>query len=315
MLKSVRLAVFVCLILFPDVLCLGQDYLFTVIASSGKVLFSSKDRDNWTPLTAGSKLLRGDRIKLEDSCYLGLCYFNGRTLELAGEGLYLADALSDNLAGENTSVTKKFTDFIMNEIIVKNKSKDMKYLSAVARQNLTYIDKDFPSSTILIDSIVTFRWYPVKNTKVFAFRLMSPASRTVLLHEVQDTSVTVNISPLNLQPDSCYMWYVFDPENPALTSDSGCIRVPSMAYMKNIQDSLRELKNDLTDEKSPLNQIIIATFFENNHMALNALEHYDKALPYFNQIEEFQKKYILFLIKTGLFKRADIMMEKWNTAN
>lgn len=303
------------MVLFTQADIAAQNELFTVIASMGKVFLCGKDTTRWMPLAAGSRIFRGDRIKTGENSYLGLCHTNGRTFEIQKEGLYNADELSGKLTAENTSVTKKLTDFLLDEIVVKNKSKNMKYISAVARENLTYIDKDFPTFTVVMDSTVTFRWFPAKDIHTYAFRLLSPSKGTVIIKETADTSITLNIEELNLEPDKVYSWSVFNPEDPAFSSDSSGIMTFSRSELKSMQDSLSELSSDLSDNVSPLSRIMIATFFENNRMNLNALEYYEKSLEYTGQVPEFQKKYLLFLIRTGLYKRAQLMSEKWNVEN
>ncbi|HEX2961874.1 MAG TPA: hypothetical protein VHO43_08805 [Ignavibacteriales bacterium] len=313
--KSVRLIVIILLALGSEAELSAQDALFTVIASSGKIFLCGKDTSRWTELSAGSRIFKGDRIKTGDNSYLGLCHMNGRTLEILKGGIYNADELSERLAAENTSVTKKLTDFLVGEIIVKNKSKNMKYISAVARENLTFIDKDFPAFTVVMDSSVTFRWYPAKDVPSYAFRLMNPSGGTVLIKETTDTLITLNLEELNLEPGRSYSWLVFNPENPAISSDSSRIMILSRSELESIRDSLQELESDLSDTLSPLNQIMIATFFENNRMNLKALEYYEKSISYTGQVPEFRKKYLLFLIRAGLFKRAQTLSEKWNIDN
>lgn len=313
--RSFRLIAIILLAMFAEAEISAQSALFTVIASGGKVFLSGRDTSQWIQLTAGSRVFKGDRIKTGDNSYLGLCHMNGRTLEILKEGVYKADELSEKLAAENTSVTKKLTDFLVGEIVTKNKGKDMKYISAVARENLTYIDKDFPAFTFVMDSSVTFRWYPAKDVHTYAFRLLNPSGGTVLIKETSDTSITVNIEELNLEPEKHYSWFVFNPENPEVSSDSSYIMTLTRSGLEALKDSLAELRNDLSDRMSPLNQIMIATFFENNKMNLNALEYYERSAVYTGHVPEFQKKYLLFLIRAGLFKRAQILSEKWNIEN
>lgn len=290
----------------------AQDELFTVIACSGKVFLSGSDTSRWTLLSTGGKVLKGNRIKTGNNCYLGLCHINGRTLEILKAGLFSADELSENLKAENNSVTKKLTDFLVNEIVVKNKSKEMKYISAVARQNLTYIDKDFPVFSVIIDSTVTFRWYPAKDVRLYAFRLLGPSSNTVLIKETPESTLSVNIAGLNLEPGKPYRWLVFNTEDPSVSSDSSVIMVLSRSDLAAINDSLEALRSDLSDSLSPLQQIMEATFFENNKMNLKALECYNHAISLTEQVPEFQKKYLLFLLRAGLFRRAQVLAEKWN---
>lgn len=313
--KFIRLIVTILLILYTEKDIFSQGELFTVIASSGKVFLCGKDTTRWIQAATGSRVFKGDRIKTQDNSYLGLCHTNGRTLEILKEGIYMADDLSGKLAAENTSVTKKLTDFLVGEIVIKNKSKSMKYISAVARENLTYIDKDFPAFTAVMDSSVTFRWYPARNIGTYAFRLMSPSGGTVLIKETTDTLIQVNIEELKLEPGKVYSWLVFNPEDPAVTSDSSRIITLSKSELEALRDSLADLESDLPDRMSPLNQIMIATFFENNKMNLNALDYYERSISYTGQVPEFQKKYLLFLIRAGLFKRAQILSEKWNVEN
>lgn len=313
--RSVRLIVIILLAICAEAEISAQSALFTVIASGGEVFLSGKDTSRWVQLTTGSRVFKGDRIKTGDNSYLGLCYTNGRTLEILKEGTYNADELSEKLAAENTSVTKKLTDFLLGEIVVKNKGKDMKYISAVARENLTYIDMDFPAFTAVMDSAVTFRWYPAKDIHTYAFRLLNPKGATVLIKETADTSITLNIEELNLEAGKQYSWFVFNPEDPSFSSDSSRIMTLTKSEIEAIKDSLEELSSDLSDKMSPLSQIMAATFFENNKLNLNALELYESSITYTGRVPEFQKKYLLFLIRAGLYKRAQILSEKWNIEN
>jgi hypothetical protein len=301
------------MMLFPEGNLLAQKWLFTVIASSGRILYSSKSLSQWTDLTTGNKLFPGDSIKLEVDSYLGLCYQNGRTMEVTKPGTYSVDNLAKKLISENSSVTKRMTDYLINEMLVKNRTKEMKNIAGVVRQNLTYIDKDFPASAVLVDSLVTFKWFPVKEVNTYILEIQNPERKTIVLEQTKDTSIQLNIEQLNFEPDNCYVWFVFSAEDSSVCSDTSCIKVITKSRYKEMQDSLKDILSDLSDSyDSPLNQMILATFFENNNMSLKALEHYQKAIQYSGQVEEYQKKYLLFLTKVGLYRRAQIMMQKWN---
>jgi hypothetical protein len=174
---------------------------------------------------------------------------------------------------------------------------------------------DFPAFTVIMDSNVTFRWYPAKEIHTYAFRLLNPSKGTVIIKETADTALTLNIEELNLEPGKHYSWFVFNPEDPSVSSDSSQIMTLSRSETEAIKDSLAELSSDLPDKMSPLSQIITATFFENNKLNLNALEYYERSISYTGHVPEFQKKYLLFLIRAGLYKRAQTLSEKWNIEN
>lgn len=298
--------------LSPAISLYSQQPLFTVIASGGKALYLSRNLTDWTDIVTGSRLYQGDRIKLDSGGYLGLCCTNGRTVELTSPGIFDATELSKNLASENNSITKKWTEYILNEMVTKNRTKEMKTLAGVVRHSLAYIDKDFPASTYVGDRKVEFRWYPAEGAVSYIFEIMNPDGRTVLMGGTPDTCITVDLEELDLVPGICYSWYVADDSNETAVSDTGCIKVMPRADMTELDEGVLELTNDLRDSESPLNQMIIGSYYEDKGMYKDALYHYEKALEKGDGIEDYRKKYILFLMRAGLFRRAHIMMERWN---
>ncbi|MGE5498135.1 MAG: hypothetical protein ACM3Q2_08700, partial [Syntrophothermus sp.] len=288
--RVLRLLIFLMLMLSPAINLYPQQPLFTVIASGGKALYLSHNLADWTDITTGSRLYQGDRIKLDSGGYLGLCCTNGRTVELNSPGIFEAGELSKKLAAENNSITKKWTEYILNEMVTKNRTKEMKTLAGVVRHSLAYIDKDFPASTYVGGRSVEFRWFPAEEATSYIFEIMNPEGRTILMGGTPDTSITVDLEALDLVPGICYSWYVSDGGNEAAVSDTGCIKIMPRAEMIELDESLLELTNDLRDSESPLNHMIIGSFYEDKGMYTDALFHYEKAIEKGSGIEDYRKK-------------------------
>src|ERR1035437_856516 len=91
--------IFICiiyLVLFSAA-AYGQEFLFKVIALSGKVTYQKGTAANWENIKTGDKIFTGEKLKLEAGDYLGLISNKGRSLEIKQAGIYNATDLNKNI--------------------------------------------------------------------------------------------------------------------------------------------------------------------------------------------------------------------------
>lgn len=289
----------------------AQETQLTVVTLHGKVRLLSAPgkktdlkagKTGW--LSTGDRLAGNEEIELSDNAYLALVSASGATCELKKPGRYDVRKLAAEFGRGGSDISKKFSNYLLSEMIESPRSREMKYLAAVVRHSVNLIDADFPAATAVMDSMVTFRWYKVSGMDRYYFRLINPENNTVLMREVGDTSLTLNIDQLGLKPDISYKWYVFNPDNENFTSDSCSITTISYSIKKALLDTLADLRSGLQDTDSGLNNFILGMFFETNGLYLNALNFYNSALLFSPGVEQFNNKYFRFLIRSGMNRRA-----------
>jgi tetratricopeptide (TPR) repeat protein len=283
----------------------SQNELFTVLAAGGKILLKKVNTQEWKNITTGQKIFLGDSIKISSNAYIGLAHKSLNTLELNKAGLYFADSLAEQLDTSQKSVSKKLVAFIIDEMADKKKgSNEMRTLGAVVRLSKNKIDVNLPTHACLFDTTFKFTWYPSTKTSNYVFQLLNPSFKTIYMKEISDTSLSLDLQSLNLQSTETYNWLVFDPENKEVLSDTIKFNVLSKARKESIVNDVYLLSLERNDEKNILDHLILASYYKNNKLYLEALKEYKSILKIKPDVDEFWESYLQFLIDIGLKREA-----------
>jgi len=301
----VRFAVIIFISLFVTEVVTAQENVFTVIALKGKVSVKSGNSGDWKTLNVGDKLNSGDKIKLATKEYLGIAHTKGKTMELKTEGTYDVNELSAKIKKESGTLTKNFTKYLVSEMVVSgNKSKNMTMLGAVVRSLANNIKLTVPLKNNLLNPVLNASWTSLGEGKKYVFRLMNPSGKTVFMEILNDTSFTLDMNSFNIQKDMPYKWFVLGADNTTIVSDTASFNYLSELKYKPIADSLNQLKADFEDEEALLNQLIIASFYEQNKLYDEAIKVYEKIIQQAPDIDMFRQRYIDFLINCGMTAKA-----------
>ena len=285
----------------------GQNFLFKVIAISGKPSLSKPPSGNWLILKTGDKISSGYKLKLEAGDYLGLISNKGRSLEIKLAGTFSSDELFNNIP-KGSSNLSKFADFVMNESAAnKKKSENMKNLGAVVRARAGLIESGFPDNTDLINLQLDPVWYSAGTGTNYTFKILNPLGRTVFVKETKDTSLTIDLKQFGLLADQNYFWCVVNSLNPEINSDTSTFRILSDDNIKTVSDSLKMIKDNL-DANSAIGQFLIVKFLESKDLNCEALDAYETLIKSNPLIEDYSANYLLFLTKQGLSKKAEILL-------
>lgn len=298
------------MIVLANLNLIAQDDSFTVLSFSGKVSFLNSGK-KWNVIQAGDRIEKSGKIKLEKNSYTALMYKDGRTLEINTDGTYDNKKLSELLTKNNPSISKKFSQFVFTELTKgSGQKKDMKTFAAVVRVRPDFIEAAVPSYTKIVESQFNFSWYKSIGTQKYIFNLISPTGSIIYMNLVTDTSINVNLADLNIINGLCYNWFVYDADRNKVSSDTNCVIVMPSFESKSISDSLTELEKTFIDNDSPLNQLIIAAYFESNDLNLAALAHYNKANSLAPEVEQYKEIIINFLLKNKLYKQASDLLKE-----
>ena len=285
----------------------GQEFLFKVIAMSGKVTCQKKSTANWENIRTGDKIFAGEKLKLEAGDYLGLVSSKGRSLEIKQGGIYNAADLSKNIQ-KSPSTLQKFTDFVVNESAAnKKKSENMKTLGAVVRSRVGLIDTFFPDFTNLLNSSFEPAWYSVGNGISYVIKLIDEDNHTVFIKETKDTSLSLDLSQFGLLKNHPYTWYVYSTGNDKSKSDVCTFRLLGESNVKSVSDSINTIKKDL-DANSVVDRFILVKFLESKNLNCDALKGFDDLVKLNPAIEDYTNNYIAFLLKQNITRKAESLL-------
>jgi len=286
---------------------LCQNQIFTALASKGNVQVK-RLAGNWQPLSIGAKLFAGETIKLNKNNYLGLLHSSGKTKELKKEGSYNVSDLAGDFDSQKATVSAKFAGYLLQEFSNSPDSKkEMENLGAVVRQGFDKIELDFPINTLIIDSTLQFSWFPAEGNQKYIFQIMNNSENTVFMKEVDNPFIVVNINELQLEKGKPYRWKVFSASNAQLISDTAILELLPGKQLQALQSELAELLKELNYDETALNYLIIAKFYEQYKLQVNALKFYQKSVDGAPEVDDYFFAYLNCLQANGMQTKAQIL--------
>ncbi|MCC5921738.1 MAG: hypothetical protein LAT68_04440 [Cyclobacteriaceae bacterium] len=279
----------------------AQGYTFKVLANKGDN--SIKKGKDWVPLKTGSTLNDSDEVKIGSSSYLGLMHSSGKTLELKSAGKYKVEDLATSVKAGNNSVASKYADFVKSKMsdneedINKNHRKYMAVTGAVERATSSAELKLIAPKTVdLLNTSTVLRWNGIENADGYQVKVSSMFDDVIMTKDVTETSTTLDLSEVFEKQKMIIVSIKSKGANEAKSDDYAIKK----AANGNLSAVYIDLKNELSDEESSLNALIIASFFEDNNLLLDALTYYEKAIKLSPDVPDFKASYEQFIIRNGL---------------
>ncbi len=307
--KSVVLRLFVFSFIFSCGKVVAQETAFTVMSARGTVECKSA-AGNWAKIHAGDKIKANDKIKLAAGDYLGMVHVKGKTLELKKAGEYDVAALVKSVAKGDASFNQKFAGYVANEMVNKDKSKKMTMLGAVFRSLGNAIEIGVPPAMVTFSSQATFSWYKLKSASGYVVRVVNPAGITIYMKDTKDTSLSVDLDLLKLNPNLQYTWVVSSDADAAINSGAHTLALVPNTKRKLVSDTLEIMKKEMPDESSALNNFLFAKYFVTQGVNADAMSYFEKAYSLSGAAEEYAVDYAAFLAENGLTAKAEQVKPK-----
>jgi hypothetical protein len=294
----------------------SQGFEFKVLASKGNIEVKTP-RSEAKKIKTGDNINSDDIIKIPKSSYVGLMHKSGKTIEIKEEGEYKAKDLAEKLSSHKTSFSKRFAQYVADEIaggesVMKgsNYRENMQSTGSVERgisdefdPNKVKIKLNTPRKFTAIQPVLTLYWNKIPGVTKYTFKLTDRFDRPVFSKEVSDTLYVLDLAPLDVEKDVYYFWKITSIAGVGAESETACFLYPSYEKMASKRDSIELLKRELEDDSSPLNQLIMASYFEENQLILEAMDSYQNAIKLAPEVEEFRQVYDKFLKRYGLSGR------------
>lgn len=282
----------------------AQEVVFKTLAAKGTCMLQRGDNpDEYVTITTGVKMYADDKIIITGtSSYIGLVSSDGKALELKKGGVYYVKDLAHALASNETNLAQKYLDLLVKDMskVDDNTARNMKYTGSVER---SLENKDIvvflPETTKISGNEASVQWFPKVEVTSYKITLFNAYEEKVFTQTTDQKTISIDFSKLDLKPGQIYRMYVEDAANPEKNSGFIALQVPTRSEMAKFETDLSLLKGEVPPN-SAIGDMVIATYFENNELFLNAIPYYESAIAKEPSIVEYQDAYNLFLFKIGL---------------
>jgi hypothetical protein len=285
----------------------GQGYTFRVMVSKGenKVKVSGGD---WQALRIGGKLNDGDELQVADNGYIGMVHKTGKTKEIKNSGNYNIKDLGSAIAAGSDNIATKYADFVISKMSPEereaNRRKYASVTGAVERGDSdATINIFMPTSGPVYNPQVMIRWDAIEDENAtYVVKLKDLFEQTIMIAETSETTYTIdfnNSKLTNAIVENLVIVNVSVKGDEDVRSKDAAIERFSADASSSFEVELKDLKTNLGDQSS-INNLILAEFYEENNLLLDALTSYESAIKMSPDVEYFKEAYEEFLIRTGL---------------
>lgn len=278
----------------------GQDYSFKVLASKGAN--EIKSGDSWQPLKTGASLKANDELKIGENAYLGLISAEGAPVEIRqAQSIKVADIK----VKKGQSAMAKYTDFILSSNAEGKKNKlgatgavvrDVNENKAIA---VVLPPKDFP---YVYNSSVVINWdggekAPGPYVVVVKDMFEEPISK----FETPEVSYTLDLNDSKLASQQTILVEVTSKANPKLSSSHYYVKRMPVTEREKLKKQMDETLGDVSEETA-VNKLMLARFFQENNLLIDAIGEFEKAVKLAPDVPEFKNYYDDFLYTRGMKK-------------
>jgi hypothetical protein len=279
---------------------LGQDYAFKVLANKGSN--EIKAGDSWEPLKTGATLRADDQIKVASNAYLGLVHKSGKPLEVKDANTYMVSDLAGKISG-GSSVVTKYTDFILSSNSAEAKKNRLSATGAVHRGDPTQIELSLPdnSQSSLFNSSAIISWEGTKIPGPYIVTFKNMFDDEVSKVETPETSYALNFNDPKFAKEDKIIVHVSAKSDATEVSKQHLIKKLSSMDHENIKKSLDQILNDVK-EPTALNKLILAGFYEENNLLIDAITAYEEAIKLAPDVPSYKEAYDEFLSRHNIKK-------------
>lgn len=274
---------------------------FKVICQKGKNTIDGKE------FNIGIKLSSKSNLIIVKNGFVGLLHKSGKTIEIKKDGKYSVADLESKFANTNISTSKKYTDFVINELtkqdkdINENYKKYMNSTASVERGKKEKIELFLPKSSsskpniIFLKTYFDLNWTPVINANQYTVQIFNLNDEEIYSKETADTNLTIDLSNINTD----FSKVLFLKVSPKGETN------PKNIEQRKIQFSINnafQSELSLLNEETGLNYYLKAKFFQENNIFEDAIFNYKKAITLSPDITEYKEAYNQYLFSVGLIE-------------
>ncbi|HZB11710.1 MAG TPA: hypothetical protein VE467_01715 [Chryseolinea sp.] len=275
----------------------AQEYAFKVLVNKGRN--ELKSGNNWQQLKVGLSLKTGDELKISENSYLGLVHVSGKALELKQSGNYKVGDLSAKVNG-GSNVLNKYTDFILSST---TSTKNRLAATGAVDRGEDNIQMYLPKAELAVvyNDNVILQWdsHGAPAPYHVVFRTMFEDDLDKL--ETSESSVAVNLNSKNFANEDNILVEVSSVTNKNKISNRYTLKKLSKADKARIKGELEKISSS-TAEPTALNKLLVAAFYEQNNLLIDAGTAYAEAIQLAPDVPQYKEDYEAFLLRNGMKK-------------
>ncbi|MDH5474054.1 MAG: hypothetical protein OEX22_00030 [Cyclobacteriaceae bacterium] len=276
----------------------GQSYTFKVLANKGAN--EVKVGNEWKPLKTGASLKDGEELKLSENAYLGLVHNSGKTLELKESGTHKISDLAAKISTGGSNVANKYADFVLSKMSADKKTGRLSATGAVHRAVVnSSINVYVPNSVDVYNSQALIEWGNVEGENVFIVNVVNMFGDELLSVESSTNKYLLDLTSDKIKNEAALLVTVSVKGNEEMKSEEVAIKRLPNDKMEMVKANLGELMSEV-DTQNALNNYILAGFYEESRLLLDALYYYEEAIKIAPEVESYQEAYEEFLFRNGL---------------
>ena len=280
----------------------SQDYAFKVMANKGSN--EVKSGETWLPLKTGASLKASDELKLVDNAYIGLISAEGKPLEVREAGNHKVADLTKKIKG-GSSVINKYTDFILSSNAETKKNR-LSATGAVHRGiNAIIVHLPENQNASILNNTAVIGWHS-EIPGPYIVTISNMASDELAKVETSESSISIDVRDpkykFNNPSDpfsKCLVIQVRSKADPKQTSRDYMIKAMDVKETENMKKEMSSVVTEVT-EPTALNQVILAGFYEQHHLLIDAIAAYEEALRL--APGAFTEEYDDFLVRNNMKK-------------
>jgi hypothetical protein len=278
-------------ILFSASATFGQDYAFRVMASKGSN--EVKSGDSWQAVKPGSSLKPNDELKLAENSYVGLIHASGKPVEVRTPGTHKVSDLAAKI-GPGQSVLNKYTDFILSSNAEAKKNK-LSATGAVHRGNSEDIAVFLPENQYsdVYNTYAIINWDSPKAGGPYVVTLKNMFDDELAKFETPETSLQVNLAAPELVNESAILVEVKSKADAKSKSEQKLIKKLTPASSEKVKQELAGLGPEVTGTETALNKYILAGFYEEKKLYIDAITSFEQAVKLEPSYKEFYDDFLL----------------------
>ena len=280
----------------------AQDYAFKVLVNKGKN--EVKVGNTWHALKVGLSLGKNDELKIAENAYVGLVHVTGKPLELkAAEKIKVSD-LQARIKNEK-SVAAKYTDFILSSN--STPKSNLNATGAVHRG-----PKDIPIYIPVPKELagvygptIIINWSNEDLKGPFDVTVSTLFGDELLKTKTTENHVTVDLNSRDFQKEERMTIKVVSKPDGKESREQCMINRLSKTEHDRITKLLNAELGEKAREESPISKLILAGFFEDQNLLIDAATAYQQAIALEPEVQQFKDYYNNFLLRTQLKARPE----------
>jgi len=284
---------------FAAIDLMAQQPVFSVLLNKGQNTYGIKN--NYQSVLVGTSLNENDFIQVEERGYVALVHeITGASLELTKSGTFSAKELEDEISQQPNTVLAKYGKYLMKKLNPDEQgNQNLNVTGAVERGEAGLIEVALPKVNDLFGDQVNVSWKQIDDVQDYFVTIKDKLDDVIITQAVSGNRYILDLNNAKLQDEKIIIINITARDKAEIRSPDFGIKRLDLNERKSVGNEFKSLKM-VANADNVVDKLLIASFFEENHLILDALTYYNEALAITPDPDGFNILYNNFLARNGL---------------